>query len=208
MVFDAAGIALQAYENKKTGRIYYRQPSKNYTYIVSISEQKLFQAAESQIERFRFPNEIITLIREELKSKLYGVQLEADATVRDIKSKITIKDNDIIDKTKSLSGITDERTKNRMERIISQMEDELELLEDELKKAEASNINTGAMAEKYSKYFEDLPATYKKVSKSEKADVLRGLGVYFIIWPDGNITVAGGDINNLFSSFLPKNDNE
>lgn len=208
MVFDAVGIALQAYENNKTRRIYYRQPSKNYTYKVSISEQKLFQAAESQIERFRFPNEIITLIREELKSKLYSVQLEADATVRDIKSKITIKDNSINDNVKSLSSMTDERTKNRMERIISQMEDELELLKDELKKAEASNINTGAMAEKYSKYFEDLPATYKKVSKSEKADVLRGLWVYFIIWPDGNITVAGGDINNLFSSFLPKNDNE
>lgn len=208
MVFDANGITLQAYENRKTGIIYYHQPSKHYTYIINISEQKLFQAAERQIEQFRFPNEIITLIREELKSKLYGVQLEADATVRDIKSERTELKNKIMDNARYLSTIKDERTRNRAETVASQMEDELELLEEELKKAEASNINTGAMAEKYSKYFEDLPATYKKVSKSEKADVLRGLWVYFIIWPDGHITVAGGDIKNLFSSFLPKNDNE
>lgn len=205
MAFDAKWARLQRYLNRKANKYYFRQPTKNFSYLINISEQKLFEAAERYVEQFRFPEGIIIMMREQLKLKLATAQTEADSVIHDLEAKITLE-------TKKKNGYMDEISLARNERMKEEFRmkmevclDELDRLAQELEQAKKSNIDTVSMAEKYSKYFEDLPKLYKNAPISERSDILRWLGVRFVVWPDSNISVEWGDFEQLLKS-LGQND--
>jgi GR25 family glycosyltransferase involved in LPS biosynthesis len=66
MIYDTAGVMLQSYRNKTTGAIFYKNPSKNFTYKVNISEKKIFAFAEEAIKSVTIPKAFTILIEEAL----------------------------------------------------------------------------------------------------------------------------------------------
>ena len=200
MVFDVMWVMLQPYKNKKNWKIYYRQPTKNYNYKINISEQKLFTKMETEIDNFKLSEEIIIILKETFLSKISVLELEQKAEIRDIKSKIDIKNNDIENRLSEIWKITDERVKTRFMNSLSSLEDEIEKLQEELEKKENKKINYEELIEKYLKLFKDLPWTYKKSPKSEKANILRWLWIRFIVWIDKSIDIEWWEIQNLFKS--------
>lgn len=196
MAFDVMWEMLQPYKNKKNWKIYYRQPTKNYTYTINISEQKLFNEAEKYIENLSFQDEILVIFKEIFLSKMSILDLEQNASIRGIKSQINIKNEEIEKKMSDLLKISDERVKTRYIDSLSALEDEIELLQKQLSENENKNINYEEIIDNYLKIFKDLPWTYKKSPKNEKANILRWLWVKFIVWIDKTITIEGIDINN------------
>lgn len=196
MVFDVMWEMLQPYKNKKNWKIYYRQPTKNYTYTINISEQKLFNEAEKYIENLSFQDEVLVIFKEIFLSKISILNLEQDANIRDIKSKVNTKNKEIENRISEIWKITDERIKIRFMSSLSALEDEIEILQKQLIENESKNINYEEIIDNYLKIFKDLPWTYKKSPKNEKANILRWLWVKFIVWIDKTITIEWIDINN------------
>ncbi len=54
------------------------------------------------------------------------------------------------------------------------------------------------MVVRYAEHFKDLSDAFRKVSNHEKANILRGLGIYFIVGPDKYITVMNAQYEELF----------
>jgi hypothetical protein len=87
----------------------------------------------------------------------------------------------------------------RYENQILEKEWQITSVKEELEKLKSSKKDFALIAKNYASYFDDLHWTFKKVSKNEKIDILRGLGVYFIVWPDKQITMMGWDFKKLFN---------
>ena len=85
-------------------------------------------------------------------------------------------------------------------KLLSNLEYEVELLQKELDEKESKKINYEELIEKYIKLFQDLPWTYKKSPKNEKANILRWLWIRFVVWIDKTITIEWWDFQNLFKS--------
>ncbi len=196
MVFDIFWKALQPYKSNKTWKIYYRQSTKNYTYIINISEQKLFNEADKYIKNLSFQDEVLVIFKEIFLSKISILDLEQEAIIIDIKSKVNIKNQEIENRISEVWKITDERIKTRFMNSLSILEDEIEILQKQLSEKENKNINYEEIVNNYLEIFKDLPWTYKKSPKNEKANILRWLWVKFIVWIDKTITIEGIDINN------------
>lgn len=199
MVFDASGVCLQVYEDSTIWNTFYKKPSKNGTYTISISEAKLFQVAETEIDNFVLPKSFSILIQETLMNRM-------ETFKKAEKNLISIKEWKVIDAQQKIDNLLDlvakathPRLQEKYGQAILDEEDKKILLEDELTSLKNSKKDFEWIALKYASYFNNLPETYRKVSKKEKADILRGLGIYFIVWPDKNITMMWWDIKELFN---------
>lgn len=199
MVFDIAWQPLQWGITK--GITYYHQRTKWWTYKVHLSEELLFREASKQIHRFT-PSPIFSvLIEAHLREKLGDTIKEQDRNLNVIRWEI---DNlkKLIDGLIVRVGLATSEVliKNYEDKITSATE-ELEsknrtLLSEEQSVKEKDIVGTAKM---YADLFKDLPGTFQKVSKKEKADILRWLWVSFIVWPDWYITLIGWDFEKLFT---------
>jgi len=83
--------------------------------------------------------------------------LEQDASIRDIKSKVNTKNQEIEKMMSALLNIVDERVKTRYINSLSALEDEIEILQKQLSENESKNINYEEIIDNYLKIFKDLP---------------------------------------------------
>jgi hypothetical protein len=88
MIFDTAGVMLQSYENSKTGAIFYKNPSKNSTYKVNISENKIFAFAEEAIKNIVIPKSFKILIEEAFISRSDDLQKNENMAINIKKGEI------------------------------------------------------------------------------------------------------------------------
>lgn len=196
MVYDVAGQMLQWGITKE--KAYFHQRNKNYTYKINVAESKLFREAWKQIEKFSPPPAFAILIEAQLREKLADVIKEQDRRVNVFEWEIKgLKDN--------ISGWLDKLWTTTQSSLIEAYEwkivettEKIKKMEQELIGLKANKKDIGSTAKMYSNLFKDLSGTYKKVSKSEKADILRWLGVSFIVWPDSHITLVGWRFERLF----------
>jgi len=93
MIYDTAGVMLQSYRNKPTGAIFYKNPSKNSTYKINISENKIFAFAEEAIKNVTIPKTFTILIEEALIGRTDTLQKEEDRIIKQ-KSEMIQKQND------------------------------------------------------------------------------------------------------------------
>lgn len=197
MVFDVLWKALQPYKNSKTWKTYYRQPTKNYSYKINISEQKVFNKMEKEIDNFKFSEEVIIILKEVFLSKISILIEEQKSEVKYIKSEILEKEKMINDNILEIWKIDDERLKKKMKDKLSSFQDRIELLEEQLKEKENTKINYEELINNYLVLFKDLPWTYKKSPKNEKANILRWLWIRFIVWIDKTITIEVDNFINI-----------
>lgn len=200
MIFDAWWRPLQWYKNSKTNSVFYREPTKNPNYKISISEAKLFKEANNQIHRFVLPASFIAIMEAQLQPWLQNSLREKNRGIDLIRSQI-------IDVETQIEWLSSRVAKTNDDKLVAVYEKQLILnldkqkqLNDELDKLKNQTIDIEKTIKRYTNIFKDLPWTFKKVSKKEKADILRGLWIYFIVWPDKNITLMGWDFENLFIS--------
>lgn len=199
MIYDTAGVMLQSYRNKTTGAIFYKNPSKNFTYKVNISESKIFTFSEEAIKNITIPKSFKILIEETLISRIGDLQKSEDIA-------INIKKGEIEEAELLMNGYMNAIWRTNLPQMMERYENQI--LEQEwkvigIKKELEELVNSkkdyALIAQKYASYFDDLPWTFKKVSKKEKIDILRGLGIYFIVWPDKTITMMWWDFKKLFN---------
>jgi len=199
LVFDLTWRTLQWYKNSKTKTTFYKQPSKHPAYNISISEAKLFMAIESQIDRFKPSKEFSAFIRMQLESGLKVSEWEKKLKITSLEKKIKYKQNEINWLIKQTANLDVSLIEDYMN-VIKLAKEEQKAFEIELKWLLDKNTDTENTAEHFANLFDDLPWTYKKVSKKEKANIIRGLWIYFIVWPDKHISVMGWDFEKLFIS--------
>lgn len=199
MVYDTAGVMLQSYENSKTGGIFYKNPSKNATYKVNISENKIFAFAEEAIKNITIPKAFTILIEEALIGRTNILQKEEERAINIKKGEIGDAETLISWYMNAIWRTTIPTMIERYESQIMEQEGKIKLLKAELEKMQNSKKDFELIAKKYASYFKDLAWTFKKVSKKEKIDILRGIGVYFIVWPDKTITMMWWDFKKLFN---------
>lgn len=200
MVFDILWKALQPYKNTKTWKIYYRQSTKDSNYKITISESKLFTEIEKNIDKYKFTDEIIVIIKEVLYWKMNSVKINSEAELRNINSEIYSNENNIKKATKKLILTDKENIADIIEEEITNLQDERKILDVELDVLKENTVNTKELVEKYSKIFEELPNTFRKAPKNEKADILRGLWISFMVWPDKSISIQWWKVENIFKS--------
>lgn len=199
MIYDTAGIMLQSYEKIKTGGIFYKNPSKNATYKINISEKKIFAFAEEAIKEIIIPKSFSILIEEALIWRTNTLQKEEERN-------INIKKGEIAEAEWLINGFMNAIWRTLLPQMIEKYENQIvekewqiTTLKKELERLVNSKKDFVLIAKKYASYFDDLPWTFKKVSKKEKIDILRGLGIYFIVWPDKTITMMWWDFKKLFN---------
>lgn len=199
MVFDTNWIKLQGTKNNEKGLVYYRQPTKKWTYKVYISERKLFNAAEQYVDRFVLPPIFIELIHIILNTRLGDSIREQERTEGVLLWKISTL-------TETINGLMDsiwlEKDLDLKEmykgRVLSNNQNKKKL-EAELETFRVWKKDIKGMVLKYASYFKDLPNAYRKLSRREKANILRGLGVSFIVGPDEHITVLSPEYDTIFT---------
>ncbi len=197
MVFDVAGQMLQWAITKD--KVYYRQRNKDYTYKINVAESKLFREAWKQIHKFSPPPSFSILIEAQLKNKLALTIKEQDRATNLLQGEIeTLKK--AIDAY--MERLWETSSKLLVEKYEKSIIENTELIERKtllLEEMKSNKKDIAGTAKMYANLFKDLPGTYKKVSKTEKADILRGLGVSFIVWPDAHITLFEWAFQNLFN---------
>lgn len=202
MVFDAAGQMLQWGITK--GNTYYRQRNKDFTYKISIAESKLFREAWKQINKFAPPPHFSVLIEAQLREKLHD-------SIKEQSRELNILEWEIKDLEKKINGWIDKLGLTEEPTLIKMYEDKvietkgiISTKQAELEKLKANKKDIATIAKKYSKLFSDLPWTYNRVSKQEKADILRWLDISFVVWPDAYITLIWWTYERLFNPNLFK----
>lgn len=200
MVYDTAGQPLQGYPNTKTGGIFYRQPTKGWVYKVNISETKLIKEAKRAMSDFKTSPLFVGLIEIALQTRLRQ-------SIQEEERKITSLEGDILSKEEKIQWLTDRIATTEEPELIPMYEKRLVALmkekkglEGELKELRGSSKDIRGMAIHYAKHFGDLSKTFSKVSNREKANILRGLGVFFVVGPDRHITVMNNEYDRLFVS--------
>lgn len=197
MAYDVAGQMLQWAITKD--KVYYRQRTKGYTYKINVAESKLFREAWKQIHKFSPPPSFSVLIEAQLRNKLALVIKEQDRAANLLEGEIeTLKK--AIDVY--MERLWETSSKLLVEKYEKSIIENTELIESKtrlLEEMKSNKKDIAGTAKMYANLFKDLPGTYKKVSKTEKADILRGLGVSFIVWPDAHITLLGWDFQKLFN---------
>ncbi len=143
------------------------------------------------------------LIEAQLKEKLYLSIKEQDREIHILEGEIKwLKEH--IDGWLNQIGNTSQRTLIEMyEWKIIETSEKIKQMDEKLTILKASKKDINGLAKMYANLFKDLPGAYKKVSKEEKADILRWLWVSFIVWPDAHITLLGGKFQNLFTNNQP-----
>ncbi|MBW7954414.1 recombinase family protein [Candidatus Gracilibacteria bacterium] len=200
MVFDVFGKALQPYKSNKTGKIYYRQSTKNYNYKVNIGEQKLFDEMEKQIINYNLSDEMLIILKESFLSKISVLIEEQKSEIKYIKSEILLKEKKIDDNIFEIGRFDNEELKKIMINKLSSFQEDIVFLKEKLKEKENTKINYEDIINNYLELFKDLPGTYKKSPKDEKANILRGLGIKFIVGIDKTITIESEDFLNIFKN--------
>jgi len=83
---------------------------------------------------------------------------------------------------------------------LSSFQEDIVFLKEKLKEKENTKINYEDIINNYLELFKDLPWTYKKSPKDEKANILRWLWIKFIVWIDKTITIESEDFLNIFKN--------
>lgn len=197
MVFDFEGQFLQGYLNKKRGGIYYKQ-SKGATYKVNISEAKLFKEANNQINRFQLPPQFSAIVEMRLRFRLRECFKQEALKMKSLEHEIEQRETQI-DGLVDMIGKGDDDLIDNYKKNVRKHKDRKNELEAELEVLRKNSKDPDAIAKRYAEYFRDLPKTFSQVSKKEKADILCGLGVAFVVSPDKNITVLADEFEKLFT---------
>lgn len=200
MVFDVFWKALQPYKSNKTWKIYYRQSTKNYNYKVNIWEQKLFDEMEKQIINYNLSDEMLIILKESFLSKISVLIEEQKSEIKYIKSEILLKEKNIDDNIFEIWRFDNEELKKIMINKLSSFQEDIVFLKEKLKEKENTKINYEDIINNYLELFKDLPWTYKKSPKDEKANILRWLWIKFIVWVDKTITIESDDFLNIFKN--------
>lgn len=189
MVYDVFWNKLQSYTVTKNKSSAYKHPSKNYSYKINISENRLFEYMEDKIDDLSFKDELLVILKEVLSKKLEDVKLEWKSKINFIRNKISQCDKKIDWYLEALNWIEPWRTKDRLLNKIDELEKEIDTLQKDLIELENNTVDTNKLVEQYAEYFENLPQTYRNSPKNDKADILRGLWIRFIVWADKTISI-------------------
>lgn len=197
LVFNLDGQFLQGYSSTKTNGVYYKQP-KGASYKIHISETKLYETAAEQITRFELPPQFKALIEIRLRFWLRESFKQEEIKIKSLEGQIKKCDERIEGYLDKIATEDDAEFYDDFKRKVRGERERRATLEKELENLLKGSKDIDAMTKQYSEYFEDLPKTFGQVSKKEKADILRGLGVAFVIGIDKNVSVNADEFEELF----------
>lgn len=201
LVFNADGQFLQGYSSKKTNGVYYKQP-KGASHKIHISEAILYETAVKQIARFKLPPQFKALIEIRLRFWLRQSFKQEEMKIKSLEGQIKLCAEKIDGFLNKMATEDDTDLYDDFKRKRASEKERKATIEKELEGLLKSSKDPNAMAKQYSEYFEDLPKTFGQVSKKEKADILRGLGVAFVVRTDKNVSVLADEFEELFTPNL------